>query len=230
MSKISCNIVKDMLPLYHDNVCSSDSQKMVEEHLSECDSCKSELDRIRDDIKIPKKEIEENKIDGKVIKNISMMWKRSRVKSFIKGVIISALLISFIILGYFGLFHWNITNVPTNVVEIKNVSEMEDDKIVYHAELTDGYSLNRIKYDMDDEGNFYLTPLRPIIKKKAQPPYGMSNGYDFFDIESQQINRDGAKIKALYYGTPKDKILIWKKGMDLPEASKEVENLFNFEN
>ncbi|MFE5429283.1 zf-HC2 domain-containing protein [Peribacillus simplex] len=229
MSKISCNIVKDMLPLYHDNVCSKDSKKMVEEHLSECDSCKSELDRIRDDIKIPKKEIEKNKIDGKVIKNISMMWNRSRVKSFIKGVIISALLISLIILGYFGLFHWHITNVPTDVVEIKNVSELADGKIVYHAELTDGYSLNRLKYDMDEEGNFYITPLRPIIKQEAQPPYLMEKGYDFFDIKDQEINRNGAEIKALYYGTPKDNILIWKKGMDLPKASEEIENMFQFE-
>lgn len=229
MSKISCDIVKDMLPLYHDSVCINDSKKMVEEHLSECDSCKSELDRIRDDIKMPKKEIEKNKIDGKAIKNISMLWKRSRVKSFIIGGIISALLISFIILGYFLLFNWHITNVPIDVVEIKNVSELADGKIVYHAELTVGLSLNRIKYDMDEDGNFYLTPLRPIIKKKAQLPSSLVKGYDFFDIKRQEINRNGAEIKALYYGTPKDNILIWKKGMDLPKASEEIENMFQFE-
>ena len=33
MSKVSCEIVKDMLPLYYDNVCSDDSKRMVEEHL-----------------------------------------------------------------------------------------------------------------------------------------------------------------------------------------------------
>lgn len=229
MSKISCDIVKDILPLYYDNVCSSDSKQMVEEHLSDCDSCKSELDRIEDDIKIPKEEIEKNRNDGNVIKNISSFWNRSRVKSFIKGVIISALLFSLIILGYFGLFHWHITNVPTDVVEIKNVSELADGNIVYHIELTDGYSLNRINFDMDEDGNFYLTPLRPIIKKKAQPPYALTNNYTFFDVEGHEMNRDGAEIKALYYGTPKDNILIWEKGMDLPKASEEIENMFHFE-
>lgn len=217
-----------MLPLYYDNVCSDDSKKMVEEHIAECDSCQNELDRIQDEIKIPKEEIEKYRDEGNVIKNISTFWNRSKIKSFTRGVIITVILFSLIFLGYIGLFRWNVTSIPTNVVEITNISKLSDDKIAYHVELTDGYDLNRIKYDMDEDGNFYLTPLRPIIKKKAQPPYGMAKGYDFFDIKDQEMNRGGAEIKALYYGTPKDNILIWKKGMELPEASKEVQKMFNF--
>lgn len=41
--KISCDIIKDLLPLYHDNVCSTDSRKLIEEHLENCEECKSEL-------------------------------------------------------------------------------------------------------------------------------------------------------------------------------------------
>ena len=47
MSKISCEVIKDMLPLYYDNVCSDDSKRMVEEHLSYCDNCKMELENSR---------------------------------------------------------------------------------------------------------------------------------------------------------------------------------------
>lgn len=46
--KISCNVIEDLLPLYHDGVCSEDSRKMVEEHLRTCEKCgkmKRELDR-----------------------------------------------------------------------------------------------------------------------------------------------------------------------------------------
>ncbi|PUB11130.1 zf-HC2 domain-containing protein [Paenisporosarcina sp. OV554] len=227
MSKVSCEIVKDMLPLYYDNVCSDDSKRMVEEHLVECDSCKMELDRIQADFKLPKEEIERNNNDGNVIKNISSFWNRSRAKSFIKGGIISALLLSLITLGYFGLFHWHITNVPIDVVEIKDVSEMSDGKIVYYSEINDGYSLNRLKYDMDKEGNFYITPLRPMIKQKAQSLNVLEKGYEFIDIKEQEIFR-GEEIKTINYGTPKEKILIWKKGMELPKASEEIENMFDF--
>lgn len=114
------------------------------------------------------------------------------------------------------------------VNEIKNVSELADSKIVYYAEINDGYSLNRIKYDMDKEGNFYITPLRPIIKQEAQPLNGLEKRYDFIDIKEQELVR-GKEIKKIYYGTPKDKILIWEKGMDLPKASEEIENMFHFE-
>jgi hypothetical protein len=227
-NKVSCEIIKDMLPLYYDEVCSGDSKKMVEEHLSQCNNCKKELENIKDEIHIPKNNMIENRTDSNVIKNISTSWKKLRLKSFIKGGIISALLLTAIILGYIGLFKWEITSVATDVVEIRDISEMEDGKIVYYAEINDGYSLNKIKYDLDREGNLYITPLRPIIKKEAEPPYALEKGYDFIDIKEQEIFR-GKDIRTIYYGTPKDKILIWEKGMELPKASEEVEKYFGFE-
>ena len=33
MSKISCDVIKDLLPLYKDRVCSEKSMDLVEEHL-----------------------------------------------------------------------------------------------------------------------------------------------------------------------------------------------------
>lgn len=229
MSKASCEIVKDLLPLYYDNVCSEDSKRMVEEHLTDCQSCKIELDRLKMDFKLPKEEIEIIRKDSNVIKKISSFWNRSKIKSFAIGVIISIISVSLIFFGYNYLFHLNTVNVPTNVVEISQVSQLSDGKIVYLVEITDGYALNEIVYDMDDNGNFYMTPVRPIIKKKVQTPYGLANDYDFFDIKNTDLNPNGTTIKALYYGTPEDNILVWKEGMDLPQASEEIENMFHFE-
>ena len=39
--KYSCNLVKDLLPLYIDNVCSEESREIVEQHLAECSDCKA---------------------------------------------------------------------------------------------------------------------------------------------------------------------------------------------
>ena len=41
MKNITCDIIEDLLPLYHDNVCSNDSKIIVEEHLKNCPQCKS---------------------------------------------------------------------------------------------------------------------------------------------------------------------------------------------
>jgi hypothetical protein len=41
--KISCEIIQDLLPLYAEGIASEDSRKLVEEHLSECPSCKKQF-------------------------------------------------------------------------------------------------------------------------------------------------------------------------------------------
>ena len=38
-----CNVIKDLLPLYADKVCSEDSKKMVEEHIVTCEECRHQL-------------------------------------------------------------------------------------------------------------------------------------------------------------------------------------------
>jgi len=45
--KISCNIIMDLLPLYHDGICNESSKEVVEGHLRECDKCREMLERIR---------------------------------------------------------------------------------------------------------------------------------------------------------------------------------------
>jgi hypothetical protein len=42
-------MLKDLLPLYHDNVCSESSKKIVEEHLLECESCRNDMKKIKND-------------------------------------------------------------------------------------------------------------------------------------------------------------------------------------
>lgn len=37
--KISCDIIRDLLPSYMDNLCSKDSQTIIEEHLLSCPDC-----------------------------------------------------------------------------------------------------------------------------------------------------------------------------------------------
>ncbi|MEK4229451.1 zf-HC2 domain-containing protein [Solibacillus sp. FSL H8-0538] len=38
---MNCNIIKDLLPSYIDEICSKDTVKMVEEHLQYCEKCKA---------------------------------------------------------------------------------------------------------------------------------------------------------------------------------------------
>ena len=46
--KYSCDMVRDLLPLYYDNACSEQSGEIVREHLDECPSCRDVLARMQD--------------------------------------------------------------------------------------------------------------------------------------------------------------------------------------
>lgn len=39
--KYPCSMIQDLLPLYHDGVCSEESRQIIEAHLEECSACKN---------------------------------------------------------------------------------------------------------------------------------------------------------------------------------------------
>ena len=47
--KHSCEVIRDLLPLYADDACSDESRKMVNEHLEECSECGGILKRLRNE-------------------------------------------------------------------------------------------------------------------------------------------------------------------------------------
>lgn len=44
--KLTCDVIKDLLPLYTENISSADSRIVVEEHINSCDRCKKELAKL----------------------------------------------------------------------------------------------------------------------------------------------------------------------------------------
>ena len=86
---ISCEIIKDLLPLYHDGVCSKESKAMVEEHLAFCESCSAEL-KAMDEV-LPLNNAKQNLKEANAVKNLSKKWKKGMLKSLLKGVLITLL-------------------------------------------------------------------------------------------------------------------------------------------
>ena len=51
--KISCNIIRDLLPLYAEDLASEDTRLLVEEHLCDCETCSRELESVKKKPEIP---------------------------------------------------------------------------------------------------------------------------------------------------------------------------------
>lgn len=47
MEKITCNVIKDLLPLYTDHMLSDDSCMLVERHLNSCKSCREFMEELK---------------------------------------------------------------------------------------------------------------------------------------------------------------------------------------
>lgn len=69
--KYDCNVVKDLLPLYQDNICSSTSKDIVEEHLRECADCKKVAEQMSDGTVEKTLTVEKNHVLEKHRKNVN---------------------------------------------------------------------------------------------------------------------------------------------------------------
>lgn len=44
--KTNCDIIRDLLPLYAEHITSEATNALVEEHLAECEACRTELEQM----------------------------------------------------------------------------------------------------------------------------------------------------------------------------------------
>jgi predicted anti-sigma-YlaC factor YlaD len=98
---ITCEIIKDLLPLYHDGVCSNDSKTIIEEHLACCNRCKAELQAMDD--KLPINNTEQNLNEAEAVKKLSRRWKKGMNISLLKGILITIAVVSLIALILYSL-------------------------------------------------------------------------------------------------------------------------------
>lgn len=93
---VSCEIIKDLMPLYHDGVCSQESKAMLEEHIASCESCRADLKEMDDALMLKEHEAELKVVDE--LKGLSKKWKLEMLKSLVKGVLYTVITIAVIAL------------------------------------------------------------------------------------------------------------------------------------
>lgn len=87
-----CGIVKDLLPLYADDVCSIESKKFVTEHLAECEECQKELESYQLDV-----------ITGNTLEKDAVKKFRKKTERRITLKVVSIVLA--VCIGVFGAFN-----------------------------------------------------------------------------------------------------------------------------
>lgn len=98
MKMETCEIVRDLLPLYIDDVCGADSRKLVEEHLAVCEACRREY-RL---MKYPAP-VEKEKEDFAAVEEQILKEGKERIETGVKQRLVDKILWLDIFLNVFFL-------------------------------------------------------------------------------------------------------------------------------
>ena len=96
MQKVTCDVIKDLMPLYVDDVLSNDSQKLVEEHIAECDKCRELYKKIKEDIPCLS---DKTNHDKEVIQKIRSSIRRNKTKAVCIAVFLVTVIATIVLLG-----------------------------------------------------------------------------------------------------------------------------------
>lgn len=225
--KLPCEMIQDLLPLYHDGVCSGVSRTLVEEHVKVCSHCARLLTAIDAETEVmPKMEVDA----AKPLKKIQRKWK---IKTWQRGILLGLGVAMIAFALWFGLTQNCSVVMTADEYEVTQLCRFENGmyyleyKLPYEA-LSYGADIHRTA-----QGEIHVRHYRPWLIKKDEET-GTVRSF-LIDPENRVMHADtGEKVPltAVYLGCPEteEAVLLWSVDMDIPQASREQEEmyLYNF--
>ncbi len=212
----NCDMIKDLLPLYADDVCSEESRKAVEEHINNCPDCKAELEKLGKNVTVSHQK------DAEVLKRIK---RRLRIEKLVVSLI-SVLAICGILL--YGLVYC-INDYKSMDMEkykiLENVSVSEHDNAVwldikgYAASFdidvptlsdTNGKHLGiDDDFDKEKKNGYGVTLKQRRIDDYSFSPTGSLKSFELklFDLDEKED-----MMKVFYYDDVNNKeYILWER-------------------
>ena len=192
MNKINCNIIRDILPMYIDDLVCEDTKSLVEAHLKKCDACQEEYRKMANVLQMP---IE---CEVQPIEKLHKKWKAEKIAAAIYTTVISLVVIMAL---SFWLFYYG---VPAKEEEIGVITEFQisryyylDQEYVFHLSRFDGKAFNTFFkniYEKNDQGEKvlvgYEVQVREPIIKLNQFSSGFTFGYGYQDESGPEEDFD----------------------------------------
>lgn len=197
--KISCDIIRDILPLYAENMVSQPTREMVDEHLSECDACAGELTVLKNQ-KIP---IEP---ETTALEHVKKAIRRRRILSVLSVLFfVVTVLIGGVLLLDAPVYLTAEEAVKEVSIEGNTVKIVWDERVIGTGGRT----------QMQESGNYTVTAwsnLLRIIKPAERVPYDMleeevklfisKEEYDLMDNTSTYSIGEGTDGMNFWYCNP----------------------------
>ena len=171
-----CEIIRDLLPLCIDDVCSGESRSAVENHLSECEKCRQYYQSMKSEDGFSKKQ-NDNSEDMKMADSLKKI--KAKINRKTRNIIIcAAAAVLAVVVSFYVLF-----SVPLKNIDLGDISVSAD---VYPiSELKGGLVIDdndnsvRISYgeEYTDEAYRITIPSMPEANMALSEEVMENNGY-----------------------------------------------------
>lgn len=176
--KISCNMIRDILPLYVEDMASQDTRDLVEEHIASCENCKKRLEEMRT--------FEEPPVDTDIapLRNIQNTLRKKKLQTIILSVMVT-LVFAVVTIAYL--------TTPAYISYNENavsIIEKDDGTVLLNfSEEVSGYNVNQYPA-ADNSGYVYdITTWETIWQQKINKN----------NLENTVLNPNGETVASIYY-------------------------------
>ncbi len=187
-----CKLIQDLLPLYYDGVCSVESRKIIEAHLSECAECSRIFEEIRkaDSVSIPTAPIHEMQKANSL--------KKIKRKILRKQILIAAASLVAVAVIWFGISTPLKFSVDVANSENVSVSLLNGDLIArLHGSFPGNIRIKNVEINLDAEGKYYM--FFNISESKWDRLTTSKNNYTDRVLAYKETG--AADIERIYYYT-----------------------------
>ena len=204
--RISCDVAKDLIPIYIDGVLSRESEELVRQHVEDCKECQKMMESMEVDLGQWKDE------DASLFKKVGKGFRKMYfLKAFIAVLIFLVVWVAasvYVIETYHPI--WPKSSVEGLEANL-NVVKINGD---YYIHQTDLYAMGEVcilDYDYSETGvyNFYLGENGIQTIMPGTRAYNLNEQYQFLGREEG--------VKQINYCKPDGTVIVtlWEEGDDL---------------
>ena len=225
--RITCDLIQDLLPLYHDEVCSQTSREAVEEHLADCTACQKVLDAMEGELLTLEEEVEE-----KELRLLAEWWQKQKKKNHLNAIVYTVFLVVILGVGYYFATWYICLPISADKIEVSHIYQLSDERISFNAYVEGDCS--SWYFEQDEDGTVYVIPKRrfPGVPDGGKNPMWWNQYFDFYPSGSERDPAEpwpsfdmDVEITAVYVGPVGKGILVWQEGDEVPKATQEWEEL-----
>lgn len=176
--KVTCNVIKDVLPLYLENMLSDDSCTMVEEHIEQCQECKNYLNEMRTFNEMP---VDRN---TSPLLKIKSTLRKKKIQTAIFSMMFSIMIFVITIAFLTAPEYISFSERSVTINEIGNgslLAQFED--TVY------GYDINRYPTDDNTGYVYHITTWNSIWNRNIKKS----------NTNNTILNPNGENVVSVYY-------------------------------